>query len=316
MTRRFLPLAPFVALSLVSSLFITGCSEEPNTPKPSEQSSEQQENTPLTPEEFLAKNAKRKGVITTESGLQYRVIKDGKGDSPTNEDFAIVNYIGRHLSGEEFDNSFKRDAPATVPVAGVISGWSEALKLMQEGAKWELWIPADLAYGEEGAGGVIAPNEPLVFDIELLEVRTEKEMADLRLEKFKERQLYKEENEKFLAENIKKSSVKSTDSGLQYEVLREGGGKQPAASDTVEVHYSGTLIDGTEFDSSYSRNQTATFPVNGVIKGWVEALQMMREGGKWRLYIPEDLAYGSRGAGPVIKPYSTLIFEVELISIK
>ena len=121
--------------------------------------------------------------------------------------------------------------------------------------------------------------------------------------------------EAFLAENAKRAEVKTTESGLQYEVLAEGNGEKPAASDTVVVHYTGTLIDGTVFDSSVERGTPATFGVTQVIPGWVEALQLMQVGAKWRLYIPSDLAYGPRGAGGAIGPNATLIFDVELLQI-
>ncbi|MBR5332259.1 MAG: FKBP-type peptidyl-prolyl cis-trans isomerase [Muribaculaceae bacterium] len=121
--------------------------------------------------------------------------------------------------------------------------------------------------------------------------------------------------EAFLAENAKREEVKTTESGLQYEVLAEGNGDKPAASDTVVVHYTGTLIDGTVFDSSVERGTPATFGVTQVIPGWVEALQLMQVGAKWRLYIPSDLAYGPRGAGGAIGPNATLIFDVELLQI-
>jgi FKBP-type peptidyl-prolyl cis-trans isomerase FklB len=120
----------------------------------------------------------------------------------------------------------------------------------------------------------------------------------------------------FLTENGKKEGIVTLPSGLQYKILSEGTGKSPAKEDTVTVNYRGTLIDGTEFDSSYKRGEPATFPVGGVIPGWTEALQLMKEGAKWQLFIPADLAYGERGAGPVIEPNSTLLFEVELISIQ
>jgi FKBP-type peptidyl-prolyl cis-trans isomerase FklB len=121
---------------------------------------------------------------------------------------------------------------------------------------------------------------------------------------------------KFLAENKSKSGVKTTASGLQYKVIKEGSGAQPKVTDTVTVHYRGTLINGTEFDSSYKRGQPASFPVNGVIKGWTEALQLMKAGSKYQLFIPSSLAYGERAAGADIAPNSTLIFEVELLDVK
>jgi FKBP-type peptidyl-prolyl cis-trans isomerase FklB len=121
---------------------------------------------------------------------------------------------------------------------------------------------------------------------------------------------------KFLAENTKKEGVKTTPSGLQYKVAKEGTGPQPKETDTVTLNYRGTLIDGTEFDSSYKRGEPATFPVTGVIKGWTEALLMMKVGSKYQLFIPPNLAYGERAMGPDISPNSTLIFEVELMNIK
>ncbi len=120
----------------------------------------------------------------------------------------------------------------------------------------------------------------------------------------------------FLADNGKKDGVKTLASGLQYTVLADGSGKSPQKTDTVTVHYRGTLIDGSEFDSSITRDQPATFKVDGVIAGWTEALQLMKPGAKWRLFIPPGLAYGERGSPPRIPPNSTLIFEVELISVK
>ena len=121
--------------------------------------------------------------------------------------------------------------------------------------------------------------------------------------------------EKFLAENAKKEGVKTTESGLQYKVIKEGKGAIPTETSTVKVHYKGTLVDGTEFDSSYSRNEPTSFRANQVIKGWTEALTMMPVGSKWELYIPQELAYGTRETGD-IKPFSTLIFEVELLEIE
>lgn len=125
----------------------------------------------------------------------------------------------------------------------------------------------------------------------------------------------KREGEAFLAQNKAKAGVITTASGLQYEVLTEGKGEKPKATSTVRCHYEGRLINGQVFDSSFKRNQPADFPVNGVIQGWVEALQLMPVGSKWRLYIPSNLAYGEHGAGEMIGPNMTLIFDVELLEI-
>jgi FKBP-type peptidyl-prolyl cis-trans isomerase FklB len=124
------------------------------------------------------------------------------------------------------------------------------------------------------------------------------------------------EGAKFLEENKKKEGVKATASGLQYKAIKEGTGPQPKETDTVTVNYRGTLINGTEFDSSYKRGQPATFPLNGVIKGWTEGLQLMKTGSKYQFVVPASLAYGDRNVGPDIAPNSTLIFEVELIGVK
>ena len=129
-------------------------------------------------------------------------------------------------------------------------------------------------------------------------------------------QVAKDEGERFLAENAKRPSVKTTSSGLQYEVIEATLGQKPRATDTVKVHYEGKLINGTVFDSSYKRGEPISFPLNGVIAGWTEGLQLMAVGSKYRFFIPYNLAYGTRGAGEQIPPYATLIFTVELLAIE
>ncbi len=131
----------------------------------------------------------------------------------------------------------------------------------------------------------------------------------------KQRTATKSEGERFLAENAKRPEVTVTPSGLQYEVLNEGTGRSPKATDTVRCHYHGTLIDGTVFDSSYQRNQPADFGLNQVIAGWTEGVQLMKEGAKYRFYLPYHLAYGEHGAGNSIPPFATLVFDVELLKV-
>jgi FKBP-type peptidyl-prolyl cis-trans isomerase FklB len=165
--------------------------------------------------------------------------------------------------------------------------------------------PSILARGVQDA---LSGANPLLSKEEIQEtmVAFQKEM----MEKQKQR------GEAFLSENKKKEGVKTLPSGLQYKVIKAGTGKKPKVDDTVMVNYRGTLIDGTEFDSSFRRGQPVAFPVSGVIPGWTEALPLMQEGAKWQLFVPPNLAYGERGAGGLIGPNVTLIFEVELISVQ
>ena len=158
-------------------------------------------------------------------------------------------------------------------------------------------------------GGMMTMEEAQTYTRTAMETIKAKALA----EKYAD---YKAENEKFLADNKTKEGVKTTPSGLQYKVITEGKGEIPADTCKVKVNYKGTLIDGTEFDSSYKRKEPATFRANQVIKGWTEALTMMPVGSKWELYIPQELAYGARESGGQIKPFSTLIFEVELVGIE
>jgi FKBP-type peptidyl-prolyl cis-trans isomerase FklB len=170
-----------------------------------------------------------------------------------------------------------------------------------------------------GMKNALAGSPSALKDTEMQEVMTtfQKEIQEKQMKSRSEGSAKnKKEGEEFLAKNKTKPGVKTTMSGLQYKVITQGTGPKPKATDTVTVNYRGTLINGTEFDSSYKRNQPATFPVNGVIRGWTEALQLMKTGSKYELYIPSNLAYGEQGAGGDIGPDATLIFTVELISIK
>jgi FKBP-type peptidyl-prolyl cis-trans isomerase FklB len=180
-------------------------------------------------------------------------------------------------------------------------------------------VDVDLELVTRGFKDAYTGNQSLLTDEEMQEVLTnfKKEFIAKQQELAKQQgEKNKKEGEIFLETNKKKEGVQTLPSGLQYKVLKAGAGKKPTATDTVTVHYRGTLIDGKEFDSSYRRGKPATFPVNGVIPGWTEALPLMEEGAKWELFIPSNLAYGERSAGGDIGPNATLIFEVELISIE
>ena len=165
---------------------------------------------------------------------------------------------------------------------------------------------------------ILAGKEPAVSDAEaqtLVKDFFEKQEAKQRAaaaEKFKDT---KEKGEKYLAENAKKEGVVTLPSGLQYQVIKEGNGRKPKATDKVKCHYEGMLIDGTLFDSSIQRGEPATFPLNGVIAGWTEGLQLMQEGAKYRFFIPYQLGYGEQGAGALIPPFAALVFDVELIEV-
>lgn len=177
----------------------------------------------------------------------------------------------------------------------------------------------DLASLKAGLDDVYAGTEPKLDDAAREEVKNTvaKKMQEKQLaERAEQAKKSDEEGKKFLEENAKKEGVKTTASGLQYQVITEGSGKSPTAEDKVTVHYKGTLINGEEFDSSYARGEPVTFPLANVIPGWTEGLQLMKPGAKYKLVIPSALGYGERGAGVKIGPNSTLVFEVELISVE
>jgi FKBP-type peptidyl-prolyl cis-trans isomerase len=181
-------------------------------------------------------------------------------------------------------------------------------------------IAMDLDAFSQGVRDAIEGSERLMTDEEIMQEMQafqQQQMEKQQAVQLAEANKNKQVGEQFLAENAKKEGVTTLESGLQYKVITESSGAKPASTDTVEVHYRGTLVDGTEFDSSYKRNSTVSFPVNGVIPGWTEALQLMSVGSKWELYIPSDLAYGPAGTrGGPIGANAALIFEVELVAIQ
>ena len=228
----------------------------------------------------------------TSSGLAYKLLSKGSGtENPTEESVVTVHYTGWLTNGEMFDSSVTRDEPAKFPLNKVIAGWTEGLQLMNEGDKMRFWIPEDLAY--KGRAG--APAGMLVFDVELLTVFTPPPPPEVPID--------------VAAAPI--DAIK-TSSGLAYKVLAKGSGAQkPTSTSVVKVHYTGWMTNGEMFDSSVARGEPAEFPLNRVISGWTEGLQLMSPGDKVRFWIPEDLAYKGRPGAPA----GMLVFDVELLEI-
>ncbi|MDQ6955104.1 MAG: FKBP-type peptidyl-prolyl cis-trans isomerase [Mariprofundaceae bacterium] len=210
-------------------------------------------------------------------------------------------------------------APISAPLSSEISKVSYAIGLDVANSLKNLGADIDRAAFLEafnaqldGAKARLTAEEAAKAKQEFFQKRAAKQAEERKASGEKS----KAEGEVFLAENGKKDGIITTDSGLQYEVLKMGDGKKPVATDKVKVHYRGTLLNGTEFDSSYKRGQPISFPLNGVIKGWTEGVQLMPTGSKFKFYIPSELAYGEKGAGTAIPGNATLIFEVELLAIE
>ena len=223
----------------------------------------------------------------TASGLATKVITPGSGkEHPAKDDLVTIHYTGWKTDGTMFDSSVAKGKPAVFPVARVIPGFSEGIQLMVPGEKRRLWIPEGLAYK-----GAREPKGMLVFDVELFDMPN-RAPADVK---------------------APPSDAKRTASGLAYKVLKAGiNARRPKASSSVTVHYTGWTTDGKMFDSSVTRGEPATFPLNQVIPGWTEGVGLMVEGEKRRLWIPEALAYkGQPGA-----PKGMLVFDVELLKIE
>jgi FKBP-type peptidyl-prolyl cis-trans isomerase len=229
-----------------------------------------------------------KDAKKTPSGLAYKVIKAGTGKQhPTATSAVTVHYTGWTTDGKMFDSSVERGQPATFPLNRVIAGWTEGVQLMVVGEKRRLWVPEAIAYNKQPG----RPAGMLVFDVELIDMPTHAP-ADVK---------------------APPADATRTASGLAYKVLKAGTGRplHPKATDMVMVHYTGWTTDGKMFDSSLARGQPATFPLNGVIKGWTEGVQLMVEGEKTRFWIPDTLAY----KGQPDRPQGTLVFDVELLRI-
>jgi FKBP-type peptidyl-prolyl cis-trans isomerase len=262
-------------------------------PPPPEPPAPAQPNAIPAPADVAAAPADAK---TTATGLKVKVLKAGTGkDRPKDGDRVSVHYSGWTKDGKMFDSSVARGTPTTFGVNEVIPGWTEALKLMVIGEKSRLWIPGKLAYGDRPQMGG-APSGDLTFDVELLDiVKPPATPEDVK---------------------AAPATAKKTPSGLAYRVLKAGTGKiHPTATNRVTVHYSGWTTDGKMFDSSVARGEPATFPLNGVVKGWTEGVQLMVVGEKTRFWIPGSLAYGDKPQRPGA-PAGMLVFDIELLNIQ
>jgi FKBP-type peptidyl-prolyl cis-trans isomerase len=237
-------------------------------------------------------------AVKEASGLTTKVLTPGTGkERPRDVDSVKVHYSGWTKDGRMFDSSVARGAPTEFGVGEVIKGWTEGLKLMVVGEKRRFWIPAALAYGDTPRMG--APAGDLTFDVELLEITKAADPPPVPTD---------------LTSPPK--DAKKTKSGLVYRHLTKGKGKaHPKETDRVSVHYSGWSKDGKMFDSSVTRNKPAVFPLNRVIKGWTEGVQLMVQGDKVRFWIPADLAYGEKPTRPGA-PAGDLVFDVELLEIQ
>ena len=231
----------------------------------------------------------------TASGLKYEIIKLGSGKKPSATDKVEVHYHGTLENGTVFDSSVERGKTITFGLNQVIKGWTEGLQLMPIGSKFKFTIPPELGYGNRDMGS-IPPNSILIFEVELFDIKKPFVDSDFSIP----------------AEEV------VLESGLRFLEHVNGDGELTKAGNIVIVHYSGFLSDGTKFDSSHDRGQPFNFILgeNRVIKGWEEGLLNMKKGAKRTLIIPPELAYGAKGAGGVIPPNATLVFEVELVNFK
>lgn len=250
--------------------------------------------------EYLEDNAQRDDVTVTDSGLQYRVLEESDGISPTDDSIVVFDFIGKLVDGEQFNDTYEGERPfisnlIAYPQGVLPQGLIEGIQLMNLGSTYEFTLPPDIAYGERPPQG-FPPGAVLIFELELLHSSNYDSV--------------------YLDENAQNEDVVVTESGLQYRIIEEGSGAVPESSSAVDVEYTGTFIYGETFDTSRNTDGPATLNVDGVIEGFSEGLQLMQEGARYEFIIPGELAYGNQPPqGSSIYPNATLIFDVELISV-
>jgi FKBP-type peptidyl-prolyl cis-trans isomerase len=279
---------------------------------------EEKENEPEKIRKFIEEN--QINVTPRESGLYYIENVAGTGEQPKEGDKIHVHFRVELLDGTEIYTSYNREPFIyKIGTAYDAPGIREGFELMRKGGKSQILVPSSIGFGEVGRGGVIPAYAPLFYNLEMVDIERK---ADIDKREAEEKRIQDEKNAKNKAEGVaflkkieKEPGVVKMPEGVLYKVIREGKGQQPGSRDKVKVHYKGTRVDGTVFDSSYERNKPSSFYVDKVIDGWTAALQRMPVGSKWIIYIPEELAYGANPRKGVIEPYDALVFEVELLEI-
>ncbi|MCO5248999.1 MAG: FKBP-type peptidyl-prolyl cis-trans isomerase [Chitinophagales bacterium] len=286
-------------------------------------------NRDSTIEKYLTDNQLFTAQVSPD-GIYYVVNQLGKNGEVNAGDYVSVHYTGKLLNGQIFDSSIERGEPISfqIGIGRVIQGWEKGIPLFKSGGKGTLYIPSSLAYGERGVGGVIPPNAPLIFDVEVVDVMDQKgyeekqNAARLKMQAEAQARFEKqvEADKAVIAKYVKDNhlQVEYLPSGLAYYKTKTTDGQQIQSGDNVEVHYTGRLLDGTKFDSSKDRNQPFVVQIgaNRVIQGWEQGIPVFKVGEEGTLIIPSYLAYGERGAGGVIAPNSVLLFDIEVLSIQ
>lgn len=265
-------------------------------------------------------------LILANSGISMNELKDGKGKNPTVQDLVTMNYVGWLPGGCVFDSSFSRGGEQEMLMINLIPGWIDAMLTMSPEAIKIVKIPSSLAYGQTGSPPIIPPNTDLIFYIELVNILTPQEAIATATA---EAEITKKEMENNMEdcdnsdypkdapqfEEINSEKFLLQDSGIKIVDIKLGDGGSPYESDEVDLHYTGWLMNGCVFDSSFTRGESSQFPVDGVIEGFKEAILGMNVNGIRRVEIPPELGYGERGAGNTIPPNSTLVFHIELLGI-
>ncbi|MEO1656290.1 MAG: FKBP-type peptidyl-prolyl cis-trans isomerase [Pseudomonadota bacterium] len=297
-----------------------------------------------TGEDFLAAFGALEGTTTTESGLVLQTLREGSGVQVSSDDLVRVHFVARLAGqGEPFESTYENSGSVVFLVNDTLPGWSEALPMTRGGSLVRVALPASLAFGDQGMpGGPVGPNQVTLYDLEVVDVYPASDAGSAeRLANESEaiiqeistgvqrvqamaQQEYRAlglanfiKSASFLAAQEAREGVIKTESGLLYEVITDAPeGDSPTPENVVTVHYTGTLADGTVFDSSVQRGQPAEFQLNAVIAAWTEGLQLMNVGDKFKLYVPPALGYGEQGTpGGPIGPNDALVFEVELLGV-